>query len=365
MRLPPPLLLALALTTAVACGDIEQAELPAGSDSLSARAAQPSLSVPPGLAWFATSSDGQRSTLWSSDPDAAVGPSGALRRTRVTVVEHAAGYAPRGRVTADGTHAAWVRVPPGPGTAGTAELFVDEVLVDDEALYLQRPTFLGDTVIYLRSHPGEPRFRPDGKLLPRLDEFELVARAPDGHSEVIRAWTTNWIQLCGTLPGVPGDTAPGLLVLDIAEDGPELRELRVDGSQRSLWRLSGADIRDVQPDPAGTRDVYVLSSTPGGRDARLVRVPFGGTGAPEVVRDGLHRGSSPRIDADGDIFTTEGLVGAEAWRVPEHAIAAGMLWREHSRDQLSWILVHPDGDRVFLAPPDDAAQDVSLLGMVR
>lgn len=324
-----------------------------------------------GLLYFTSEIEGVRSTLWLADPSGATDEEGLVSRRRVASVEHAAGYLPRGVVSDDGAHRAWVTLPADRRHGDPAELYVDGVLVDELALYLQTPRLLGDRLIYLRSWAGEERLRPDGKLLPRVDTFEIIAldaaaaaRGEPRGEVVISELSALWVQLCGVLPGPPGDPDPGLLLLVLNDAGPELLELRADGRLRARWKLHGSEVRDVRPDPAGGRDVHLLAITPGSDEASLVRVPFGAPGGPETLLDGLHRASSPRLSFDGSVATTEGQVGGGAWRVPEHAVTdGGLLWREHSdRAPVAWVWERSSADRVLLAPP---GHDLSWLGAIR
>jgi len=315
---------------------------------------------PDRLLYFTTSPDGDRSTLWSADLEAPPTASGTLVRTRVEVVEHAPGYAPRGSLSADGSRTAWVVPPPGPSHGGPAELFVDGALVDESALYLQRPRFVGDALMYLRAWPGEDRVGADGRLRARRDHFELVARGGD-EGRVVATWDGLWVQLCGTLPGLPGDPARGLIVLRIDDDGSELLELRADGSLRARWRLDGAVLRDVQPDPDGARAVWLLDRTAGA----LVRVPFDGAGEPATKASGLFGDLSAIVSGGGAVAVTEGEPGSGWWRVPERAVSSfGVLWREHGPAGMESVLETLDGRRATLAPPGDAAQHASVLGVI-
>ena len=361
----------------------------AGPTVLGAEHGAATAAIEAGLVYFTAEVDGDRSTLWLADPAADTDDDGLVARRRLASVEHAAGYLPRGVISVDGEHTAWVTLPSDRRHGDPAELHVDGVLVDELALYLQTPRLLEEQVLYLRSWAGEPRTRADGKLLPRLDSFEIVAldaaaiaRGEPRGERVVSELTALWVQLCGVLPGPASDPEPGLLALVLTDAGPELVELRTDGRLRARWRLHGSEVRDVQVDPAGGRDVYVLAVTPGTDDASLVRVPFGAPGSPTTVVSGLHRASSPRLLADGSVVTTTGLVGGpgppkgrpasacpagpceSAWRAPEHAVpSGGTLWREHSdRAPVAWVLERSPEDRVFLAPP---GHDLAWLGAVR
>lgn len=310
------------------------------------------------LVYFTTSSDGDRSTLWSADLEAPPTASGTLPRTRLEVAEHAAGFAPRGTLSDDGTRRAWVAPPPGSGLGGPAELVLDGAVHDADVLYLQRPRFVDGTLLYLGAEAGPDRVGPDGRRRARRDRFELRSEATD---RPVAAWDALWVQLCGTLPGLPGDAGRGLIVLRIDDGGAELMELRVDGSIRARWRLGNSMVRDVQPDPDGARAVYLLDRSAGA----VMRVPFDGTGEPTVVRGGVVGDVSTVVSRGGAVAVTEGRVGGTSWRVPERAVSRfGVLWREHTVDGLQLTVESPDGHRASLAPPGDAAQSASVLGVI-
>ena len=187
-----------------------------------ARAVGVDVSVP-GLYYFAGVVDGDSSTLWWTDPTS--DDPAAIRR-EVATIDHAPGYPPRGAVSPDGSHVAWLRRSERGRHHDPAELVVDGVLVDPEALYLQSPRFVGDTAMYLRRWPGEPRFDGRGRQLQALDGFDLVAAAPDGRIRVVARWDALQVQL----EEVVDDE---LVVTVLRDDGPRTITLCTDGARRS------------------------------------------------------------------------------------------------------------------------------------
>jgi hypothetical protein len=322
--------------------------------------------VAPGIYLFATAPGASSSVLWHADPASAVDADGLLPRRAVLSAPHAAGVGPRGAVAPDGSHVAWLTLPEGGRQGGTADLFVDGLLVDSEALYLQRPRFVDGMLLYLRHHPGALASGPDGRLAPRVDAFDLVLldpARPTAAPEVLDRHEGDWLQLCGSLPGPPGDPASGLLALRITAGEHELVEWTVDGRMRVRWRLGSNPIRDVRPHPDGSRRV-VLLAIDGGDRASAALIPFDG-GEASTLRAGLHRDDSPRLLAGGRLATTEGAVASGIFSVPQEPLAEGVLWREHAAERLDWVLRRPDGERLLLTPPNDDARDLFFVGRVR
>jgi len=185
---------------------------PAGVDQ------QPAVAVGTTLHYFAGVVDGELSVLWRTDPGAA-DPSAV--RERVLTVEHAAGYPARGAVSDSGS-LAWLRKPDG-RHHDPVELYIDGRLVDDAALYLQQPRFVGETLMWLRRWPGEPRVDARGLALQSLDGFDLLALPPGGQPRIVARWDALWVQL----DGVAEDR---LAVQVIGDDGPRDLLLGTDGS---------------------------------------------------------------------------------------------------------------------------------------
>lgn len=252
----------------------------------------------PGLYFFAGVVDGDRSVLWWTDP-AAADPS-AVRR-EVTTVEHAAGYPARGVVSEDGAHVAWLRQPEGTRHNDPAELVLDGVQVDEAALYLQQPWFVGDTLYYLRRWPGEPRRDARGGALQALDGFDLVALAPGGSARIVARWDALWVLVDGVT-----EAEPGLKVSVLDDSGPRRVELTPDGSERSAE-------------------------------------PGVGSETPQV----------------------RGRVGSSLWEVSVAPVGDALLWRQHGVDGLDFVLERADGQRVFLVPRGHPAREVGLVGVVR
>lgn len=316
----------------------------------------------PGLYWFATSPDGDGSTLWRSDVAGGAGEGGALARDRVLRVEHAPGYAPRGTVTADGRHAAWVVQPRDSRHADPARLVVDGEVQDEAALYLQEPVFSGERLYWLRRWPAEPRLDDRGRMLPPLDGFDLLSRGSGPEPDrVVARWDALWVQVCGSLAGTAADPEPGLLVLVIDGGGAELLDVGPGGAARTRHRMAGLDVRDVRPIP-GTRQATLLASQPGSREASALRVDLA-TGEETLLRADLDRDSSPRMLPSGELAVTLGEIG-RSWSVPEDVIDGDLLLREHGPGGLDWVLARSGGERLLLVPAGDPKRDVSLLGAV-
>jgi hypothetical protein len=213
VRFPPPLLL---LPLLIAC----QQAAPAGTSQEAALLAPAVQLTTPGLYYFAGVVDGDSSTLWWTDPGA---DDPAAGRREVATVAHAPGYPARGAVTADGTHVAWLRQPEGGRHHDPAELFLDGVRVDDVALYLQSPRFVGQTLMYLRRWPGEPRVDARGLQQQALDGFDLLAVSPGQKPRIVARWDALWVQLDGSDEG-------GVLATVVQDDGPRAVALSTSGA---------------------------------------------------------------------------------------------------------------------------------------
>ncbi len=119
--------------------------------------------------------------------------------------------------------------------------------------------------------------------------------------------------------------------------------------------------RELAQDPDGARAVTLLDRSSGS----VMRIPFDGVGGPEVGRSGVFGDVGAVTAPGGDLFITEGRVGGPNWRVPERAVSShGVLWREHSSNGVQLTVESPEGRRATLAPPGDAAQIASVLGVI-
>jgi hypothetical protein len=94
------------------------------------------------------------------------------------------------------------------------------------------------------------------------------------------------------------------------------------GPVRRLAALAGPPRAIVVDDEAA----YVLAGAPGGD--RLVRVPFGGAGAVEVLADGL--ASADELAVDG-----EWVYWLDEERDPDFPNARGQIWRVPRRGRLA------------------------------
>lgn len=289
-------ILSLALLALVACG-IDQPTVTASRQA--ALATSPVDLSEPGLYYFAGVVDGERSTLWWTDP---ADDDPARVRREVATVDHAPGYPARGAMNDDGSHVAWLRQPEGSRHHDPVELVLDGAVVDEAALYLQQPRFVGEALMYLRRWPGEPRLDERGRQVQALDGFDLVALEPGGAPRIVGRWDALWVQLDGV-----ARPDPGLLVRVVEDAGPRLLELRPDGSAHPSPRYGDAD--------------------------------------PEQV--------------------VRGRVGGDRWEVSVGAVGDAVLWRVHGVDGLDFLLERSDGVRAQLVPDGDPAREVDILGQVR
>jgi hypothetical protein len=261
---------------------------------------------------------------------------------------------------------AWLNLPPDRRHGDSAQLWLGGEIVDERALYLQTPVFLGEDLYYLRRSPGPARVGPDGKLLQTLDDFELVRLAPSGAERIIHTESALWFHFAGQSP----DAAARLLVLRIRDDGTDLLEFARDGKLIATHFLGTGSVRDVRVNPAQKGRVTYLRSAGGPAEAQVREINLAGRSSPasgrrqaKVLRADLRSYAAPLPLRSGALLLAEGDPFSEPFfAVPLREVSAGVvLWREDRNDQLTYVLRGP-GDRVRrLAPPGDAAQDVSLL----
>jgi len=312
------------------------------------------------LHYFTTSSEGGHSTVWRADLTAPPSPTGTLSRKRVGGVSHAAGYAPRGAISAD-LRMAWTTLPSDRRHNDPAQLWLDGTLVDDRVLYLQDPLFLSNDLFYLRREPGPFRRSPQGSLLQPLDEFILVRVTPSGASQVIHSESALWFHFVGVAP----DRSQHLLIQRIRDDGSHLLELSVSGELLRTHFLGTGPVRDIRTDPARPGWVTYLRGSGVPDEAQVLELNLRAPSSigERVLQSGLQDHASPLPLESGELLLTEeGLEPDFFYALPISEVTPGnVLWREHRSNQLTYALRRNDGSTLRLVPPDDAGQSVSLL----
>ena len=315
------------------------------------------------LHYFTTSPSGARSVLWRGEAGVPTTGTGTLRRTRLAVVEHASGYAPRGAISASG-RLGWVTLPTDRRHGNPGEVWLDGKAIDERALYLQTPLFVGEAFFYLRQEPGPERFGSNGRLLQTKDEFELVRIDASGREDILHTEVALWLHLVGRLPGKPDH----LLVQRVRDDGSHLLVFEPEGRLVATHFLGAGAVRDLHPDPSRPGWVTYLESQGGPQGSRVLEMNLRGpstasaTAVSHVRQDQLSPYAAPLPLRSGSILITSSDPATEEFRVPLFELDRGhVLWREHSKTELTYVLLGSEGQRTRLVPPGDAAQDVSLL----
>ena len=316
------------------------------------------------LHYFTTSALGTHSVLWRADTTEPPSASGTLRRSRVTVVEHAPGYSPRGAISESG-RLGWLTLPGDRRHGNPGQVWLDGALVDDRALYLQTPVFIGDDFFYLRREPGPERVGNDGRLLQTMDDFELVRIDSSGAEHIVHSGTALWFHFVGRLPGSP----ERLLVQRVRDDGAHLLVFEPQGRLMATHFLGTGAVRDIRVDPNRPNRLTYLENQGGPEGARVVEMNL--QGRPDtasgrvpraVLRDKLPPHASPLPLRSGTLLLATGDPVTDSFRVPLLEVVEGrVVWREHNNNKLTYSLLGPKNRRLRLVPPDDAAQDVSLL----
>lgn len=313
----------------------------------------------PVLHYFTTSSDGGYSILWRADLAVPRSLTRTLSRERIDGVSHAAGYAPRGAISID-RRTAWTTLPSDRRHGDPAQLWMDGVLVDERALYLQDPLFLGADLFYLRREPGPPRTSPQGKLLQPLDDFSLVRIAPSGAEQVVRSELALWFHLVGA-----GGQADHLLIQRVDDDGSHLLELTGSGGLVRTHFLGTGPVRDIRKDPSRPDWVTYLRGTGGADGAQILELNLRGPASSRerVLHSGLRGDASPLPLSSGELLLTEqDPLSSSDYSLPIIEVTTGtVLWRDHRADRLIYTLREAGGRTTRLVPPGDAGQDVSLL----
>jgi len=333
---------------------------------------------PSSLLYFTTSPQGAESVLFRADVGGMeAGAEGApLFRQPLWTVEHAPGFQPRGALS-DSGRAAWLALPRGRGVGDPALLQVADVtrsgltpiVVDEEALYLQQPVFQGERLLYLRGSPaGDPNLQGTAQ---HAWTFSLLGWSPGvGQPVLLRRSRALWVMLVGLVPSSEAahaaSPADHLVLLEIHPFGPILVEL--DGSGALVRRWSpGADlvVRDLAVDPDGRRSVVFLGAAPRQRGASLLRLDLD-TGDVDELRVDLSRQASPRLLPGGrGVLVTEPGPGGNGLRFPQQTLEDGAaLYRVQGDQGLSWVYARPGSPDRRLAPAEELAQDVSVLGFL-
>jgi hypothetical protein len=235
-----------------------------------------------GLYYFAGAVDGASSSLIRFDRASGVA-------TELGSLSHADGYLPRAAMGPDGVMAAVV-MPPGGRHNSPAELLRIEArdgrlaqsLVDDGAMFLQTPIFLGDgTLMWLRATPGPERSRPDGRLMQGLQDFDVMALGPHAlEPRSVHRQRALWFELLGSGPS-------GFVSLSLADDGS-----------------TTVTERDVQ----GTLLRTALGSRPPVVDTSGKPIP--------IRHDGVERSVPVRSLADGSVvWWTYGSSDGQIWHL--------------------------------------------------
>ena len=315
------------------------------------------------LYYFTTSPAGARSVLWRGEVGAPATASGTLRRTRLDVVEHASGYAPRGAIS-DSGRLGWLTLPSDRRHGNPGQVWLDGAPIDERALYLQTPIFIGESFFYLRREPGPERLGSDGRLLQTVDDFELVRIGRSGSEDILHTETALWLHLVGRLPGKPDH----LLVQRVRDDGAHLLVFEPEGHLVATHFLGTGAVRDIQVDPSRPGWVTYLENLGGPQGSRVVEMNLRGPDAArgratkQIRQDTLPPYAAPLPSRSGSILLASSDPATEDFRVPLLEIDLDrVLWREHSKSTLTYSLLGPGAQRVRLVPPGDAAQDVSLL----
>lgn len=346
MRIPRSLAL-VAILALGACGEAPRGAAPtspgsvapadpSGSAALAVRSADPladclataeSPASPRLASWFATEPDASSSRLLQSVVERHAAPQ--LLRT----VEHAAGFPPRGARGQAGV--AWVSLPLGSGRSDSAQVHADfgggPELLDEQALELQRPVWVGACLAWLRGTavPTAAASKAQARQAPM--DFELRLASPAGSTAVLRTRAT-WLQVLGVVGG-------RLALYELQDDGAALRLLGVDEQRIELGAGYARDL-------AVQDDAFVFSWHPAGQLRRVA------PGVDEVLVEGLTVDEAA-ILVDGP--RGRRVVRSRSWNdllaVPEAAVGPGLwLERRQSQDTVAWWLgpLRLDGAHVSL-----------------
>ncbi|HCP46946.1 MAG TPA: hypothetical protein DIU15_12945 [Deltaproteobacteria bacterium] len=335
--------------------------------------------TPRSLLYFTTASSGTESVLFRA-PLAGAKDSAlpdVLDREPLWSSQHAAGFQPRGTLSERGT-AAWVTLPAGRGVGDPAWLHVSDtsfagispLLIDREALYLQRLVFDGERLLYLRGQPSGDTPSPGATQVEWV--FSLLSWEPgDSEPQEIYRSQCLWVMLVGLVPPASGTSqslAPAHpILLEIHPTEPRLLELDPSGAVIQTWTPGrGLLVRDLAIDPGAGRSVVFLATAPGPDASSLLRLDLD-TGTVDEVLGGLAPHASPRMLPGGQGVVVAGPEpGGDGLRFPEHVLSDGsVIYRAQGSAGLSWLYSDTTDLELRLVPEGDPAQDVSFLGVLQ